>query len=169
MRTRSAWLIVAILVAFVAGLGFLLSRAPRGQRTVATPPPRPVMTPAGREELKKFQGRWEFVSLEVDGEPKPEADFKKYTVDFKDDQWMVSEGSNIAAQCTIVLDPIADPKTIDAFPPPGKGLPIHGIYLLEGDKLTVCDRGEDNGERPTDFGPDPNPGLVRIVYRRPPP
>jgi len=166
-RNRTLFLIL-LLVALVAALWFLLPRAIRSRPVVAIPSAtRPVMTPSGREELEKFQGSWEFVSLAVDGEPKPESDFKKYTVMFKGDQWIVSEGTNIAAQTTIVLDPAANPKAIDAFPPPGKGLPIHGIYSLEGDNLTICDRGEDNGERPAGFDEEPNAGLVLIVFKRP--
>lgn len=168
MKTKRALLVALLVLAFAAALWSLLPRSSRSQRLVNAPSAtRPAMTPAGKEELEKFQGTWEFVSLEVDGDPKPDADFKKYTAEFRGDQWIVSEGTNIAAQSTIVLDPNANPKTIDAFPPPGKGQPIHGIYLLERDKLTICDRGEDNGDRPTGFGPEPNSGLVLIVYKRP--
>jgi len=125
------------------------------------------MTPAAREELEKFQGSWEFVSLAVDGYPKPEGDFRKYTGAFRGNQWIVSEGTNIAAQTTIALDPTADPKEIDAFPQPGKGQPLHGIYSMEGDKLTIWDRGEDNGDRPASFDEELNAGLVSIVFKRP--
>ncbi len=167
-RPKKRSLLVALLiVALVAALWFLLPLGSRSRRSVTVPSAsRSVTTPAAREELEKFQGAWEFVSLEVDGDRKPDADFKKYTVVFKGDQWTVSEGTNVAAQTTIVLDPTANPKSIDAFPPAGKGQPIHGIYLLAGDKLTICDRGEDNGDRPTAFGTEPNSGLVLIAYQR---
>ncbi len=166
-RNRTLFRIL-ILVGLAAALWLLIPRAFRNRQVARTADAtRPVMTPAGREELEKFQGRWEFVSLAVDGDPKPEADFKKYTAMFKGDQWIVSEGTTIAAQTTIVLDPAASPKAIDAFPPPGKGVPIHGIYRLEGEKLTIYDRGEDNGERPASFDEEPNAGLVMIVFKRP--
>ena len=164
---NGAWLGALIILAFLATRWFLFPLASRNQRSVTAPSAtRLVATPAGREELEKFQGAWEFVSLEVDGDRKPDADFKKYTVVFRGDQWIVSEGTNIAAETTIVLDPTANPKSIDVFPPPGKGQPIHGIYLLEGDTLTICDRGEDNGDRPAGFGTEPNSGLVLIVYKQ---
>jgi hypothetical protein len=40
-------------------------------------------------------------------------------------------------------------------------------YGIKGDKLTICDRGEDNGERPASFDETPNAGLVMIIFQRP--
>ncbi|MBU6400771.1 MAG: TIGR03067 domain-containing protein [Verrucomicrobia bacterium] len=166
--THQRRLVLALLIlVFTAALWFLLSRAHRDIRSAAPATTgRSAMTRAERLELEKLQGPWKFVSLEVEGDRKPENDFGKYSVVFKGDQWIVSEGARVAAQTTVVLDPSTNPKSLDAFPPPGKGQPIHGIYLLEGDKLTICDRGEDTGERPTEFSSEPNSGLVLIVYKR---
>jgi uncharacterized protein (TIGR03067 family) len=171
MKNKQTLLTSLAIVVFVALLWLLLSRSYRGEPPATEPPAtrpvaRPVPTPAGLEELKQFHGTWEFVSLEVSGDAKPDSDFKKYKVVFEDDQWLVWEGTNLAAKTSIVLDPSATPKTLDAFPPPGKGEPIHGIYRFAGDQLIICDRGESAGERPTDFTSEPNSGAVLIVYKR---
>ncbi|MHB8523160.1 MAG: TIGR03067 domain-containing protein [Limisphaerales bacterium] len=166
MTNNRKLLCASLAVALVVALCLLVPLGCRSWRSASVPEKRPMMTRAVREELEKFQGAWAFVSLEVDGDKKPDADFKKYTVVFEGNQWIVSEGTNVAAQTTIVLDPTAKPTTIDAFPPPGKGDPMHGIYVLEGNKLTICNRGEDKGDRPTDFSTEPNSGLVLIVYER---
>ena len=150
-----------VIIALLVVLWFLFSFGPASH-----PPATPTFATAVNDEFKKFQGAWEFVSLEVDGGKKPDQDFKKYSVVFQGDQWTVSEGTNIAAQTTIELDPRTDPKTIDVFPQPGKGMPIHGIYLFEGDQLTICDRGEDKGDRPSEFVTKPGAGFVLIVFRR---
>lgn len=161
-------LVALIIIALGGSVWFLLPLGSRSRPSAPVPTAnRPVTSPAAKEELEKFQGTWDFISLEVDGDVKPDSDFKKYTVVFQGNQWTVSEGTNIAAQTTIELNPAANPKTIDVFSAPGKGQPIHGIYVFEDDKLTICDRGEDKGERPTDFSTEPNSGLVLIVFKRP--
>lgn len=166
-RKKTGTLMVAsVIIVIGVALWFLLSRGSRNERPVLAPTlSQPPSDPAAQAELEKFQGPWEFVSLEVEGSKKPDSDFRKLSVVFRGNQWIVSEGTDVAAQTTITLNPATNPKTIDAFPAPGKGLPIHGIYKFEGDTLIICDRGKDNGDRPTDFA-EADSGAVLIVFKR---
>jgi uncharacterized protein (TIGR03067 family) len=118
-----------------------------------------------KRETAKFQGTWKFVSMEVEGKKKPDADFNKYTVVLKAHRWAVSEGDKIAAEVIFKLDPAKKPKAIDLVDAKNKRL-IRGIYSLEGDKLTVCDRGSEKGERPSEFTTKANTGLVLFVLKR---
>jgi uncharacterized protein (TIGR03067 family) len=120
---------------------------------------------AAEDEMTKFQGTWSFVSMEVQGEKKPAGDFNKFTVVLKGDQWTVSAGDRIAAQTTFRLDPTKTPNSIDLIDL-DKGRVIRGIYSLGVDTLTVCDRGVEKGDRPTEFATRPDSGLVLVVLQR---
>lgn len=123
---------------------------------------------AVKKEMAKFQGTWKFISMEVKGQKKPNKDFTKYTVVLKGDQWTVAEGNKIAAKVTFKVDPTKQPKTIDLIDVEKKRL-IRGIYSMEGNLLTVCDRGSEEGERPTAFTTQRDSagsGFVRFVLKR---
>jgi len=122
---------------------------------------------AANKELEKFQGTWKYVSVEVEGKQQSEG-FAKSTLVIKGNQWTVSEGDKIVAQNTIKLDPTKKLKRIDltSTMDSDKGRRIRGIYTLEGDKFTMCDRGVDKGKRPAKFGTQPESGLVLVVLQR---
>ncbi len=167
MRKNRWWLLALLTVAALVVLVFLFRAGLGNRRPISTAlAPRPAMTPAAKLELEKLYGTWEFVSMEVEGVQKPEADFKKFKAVLAGDQWTVWDGTNIAAQTTMELDPTTEPKHLDLIPRPGKGEPIRGIYRLEGNQLKYCDRSEDNGDRPTEFASLPDSGLVLIVLKR---
>ncbi len=143
-----------LLAALVAGLVLVVAAPADGGEQDAV-----------KKEMAKFQGTWKFVSMEVEGKKSADEAINKYTVVFKGDQWTVSEGEKVAAQVTFKVDPTKKPKTVDLVDA-GKGRLIRGIYSLEGDKLTVCDRGSEKGDRPTEFATKPSSGLVLIVLER---
>jgi uncharacterized protein (TIGR03067 family) len=118
-----------------------------------------------KEEITRLQGTWSFVSMEVQGVKTSDKDFKKYTVVLEGDQYTVSAGDKIAAQTTFRLDPTKKPKTIDLIDIKNVRV-IRGIYSLEADKLTICDRGAEKGARPTEFATRPDSGLVLVVLKR---
>ena len=119
---------------------------------------------AADKELAKFQGTWEFVSMEADGQKKPDEHFKKYVVVLTNGYWNVYEGTRTVAETPFQVDPTANPKTIDLFPSDGRIL--QGIYRFEDDRLTMCDRGTENGERPAEYATKPDSGLVLVVLKR---
>ncbi len=117
-----------------------------------------------KREMVKFQGTWQFVSVEVDGTKTP---YMGFTVVVKGDQWTVCEGDRCAAKVTLELDPTKKPKTIDlVYVDVEKKGRIRGIYSLEGDRLTVCYRNSEKGDRPTEFATKPDSGFVLLRLKR---
>ncbi len=156
MTKKKKLLLVAAIVALLVALSFLATLRLRGHRSVTSP--------ALNEEYTRIQGTWEFLSMEVEGGPKPEAEYKKYTVVFKGNVWTVLEGTNVKAETQFDLDPTSNPKTIDLYPSDGRVL--QGIYTLDGDRFTMCDRGSEKGNRPSRFATEPDSGLVLVTLRR---
>lgn len=119
---------------------------------------------AGKKELAKFQDDWKFVSMEVNGKQSSEEEFRKFKVVYQHDGCKVYVGDKIAAEVTsIKLDPTKKPKTIDWT---NQGRQVRGIYSLEENRLTICDREAAKGERPTEFATKADSGLVLVVLKR---
>ena len=156
MKTKRKWLLGLVILTLLVAVSFLVRVGFRGQRS-ATPSDL-------NEEYAKFQGTWELLSMEADGAPKPESEYKKYTMMFTNNVWTVLEGTNVKAETPFDLDPTSNPKTIDLYPSDGRVL--QGIYTLDGDRFTMCDRGTEKGDRPTTFATEPESGLVLVTLRR---
>jgi uncharacterized protein (TIGR03067 family) len=156
MKTKRKWLLGLVILALLVAVGFLVRLRFRGQR--------PATSSEVNEEYAKFQGTWELLSMEAEGAQKPESEYKKYRMTFKGNVWTVLEGTNVKAETPFDLDPTSNPKTIDLYPSDGRIL--QGIYALEGDRFSMCDRGTEKGDRPTKFATEPESGLVLVTMRR---
>jgi uncharacterized protein (TIGR03067 family) len=121
-----------------------------------------------RKEVARFQGTWKFVSYGIAGRKVAEWELKetaKYTWTFKDGLWTASSEGKTAYDELFRLDPTQNPKVIDFFDT-NRATFWRGIYSLQGDTLTVCDRRFEHGERPKEFVSRPGSGLVLFVLKR---
>ena len=115
------------------------------------------IAPETKKELEALQGEWTLVSFinpagrEMKG--------KKGQLTIKGDRWIISTDK---FSQTFKIDPSKNPKTIDLIFP-DKTFML-GIYKLEGDQLTVCQKvGPKGPARPEEFNTD---GKLLFVWKR---
>jgi uncharacterized protein (TIGR03067 family) len=117
-----------------------------------------------KKELDKLQGEWTMVSMETRGRKFPDEEVGRYKLTIKDDQWIVTSGSQETKQA-IKIDPSKDPKTLDlTFKVGDQERLSRGIYKLEGDTLTLC-RTQGERERPKEFKTTNETAIV-VVWKR---
>ena len=121
---------------------------------------------SGKNDLKKFQGTWTFVSMEQDGKQQPKGD-EPQTITFEGDKFTVKMGDKIVQAGTQKLDPSKKPKAVDAAitEGEGKGTTMLGIYAVEGDTIKACFDPQGK-KRPTEFKSAAGSGNMLAVIKR---
>src|SRR2546423_345443 len=99
------------------------------------------------KDTADIQGTWVIVSAVRNGESHDKIKGDKMTL--KDDTVTVKR-KNKDEKASYKIDPSQKPKAID-ITPDGDPKSLHGIYTLEGDKLTICLSREPGQKRPTEF------------------
>ncbi|MDG3007951.1 TIGR03067 domain-containing protein [Paludisphaera mucosa] len=123
--------------------------------------------PEVKAELKRHQGVWRAVSFRRDGKETAEAVARSITRTVDGDRVVWRRDGKSFSGSTIVLDPSADPKTIDivADGGPGRDKTVRGLYKLEGDELTLC-TGDPDGPRPKEFKAELGDHQTLMVFAR---
>jgi uncharacterized protein (TIGR03067 family) len=118
-----------------------------------------------KKELEKLQGKWDCVSVVMDGKELEKTRIKGLSVVFKGTKAIINEKSPIEVTAEVTIDPTKKPAEIDfRFDIDSvKGGAQKGIYKLVGDMLTVCS-GPQGGARPTEFKSTAN--FTLSVYKR---
>ena len=100
----------------------------------------------GKEAL---QGTWAFIAYEAEGVSIPEEQITaaKLQVAFLGDKMIQKCDGNVLSEATYKVEDNRTPKTIDSFTTNGTE---KGIYLLEGDILTIC-MSKSGFPRPLNF------------------
>jgi uncharacterized protein (TIGR03067 family) len=89
-------------------------------------------------ELKKFEGTWVPVSVEINGNKVPDETVKEIQLTFKGNS-VTRKIKDKTAKATFKVDPSKDPKWFD-----GKGeveekeVYVKGVYKFEDGRLTIC-------------------------------
>jgi uncharacterized protein (TIGR03067 family) len=120
-----------------------------------------------KKELKKFQGTWVAVSLEVNGTGAKEG-AKDFKATIKGNQITIKQGQK-SGKATFTIDPSKNPKWLDATAKQGaEEVKSLGIYKFDGDKLTVV-YAHGDAKRPKKFsskGGTKEAPVFMVVYKK---
>jgi uncharacterized protein (TIGR03067 family) len=122
-----------------------------------------------KKDRKKYEGTWQVVALEVEGNKADEEDAKKITViNEADGKWAIEAEGKVVAKGTSEIDPTKKPKTVDLTMTEGddKGNTFLGIYEFADDntrKVCLAQAGKD---RPTEFSSTAENKHILAVLKR---
>jgi uncharacterized protein (TIGR03067 family) len=118
-----------------------------------------------KDLLKKLDGNWQVISLEVDGQKTSADETKLFKVTIKNGSYTLKNQDNTVNEGTLKIDASKKPMTIDITPKKGDnaGKVMPGIIEIEGDTQKVCFVGPDK-DRPTKFVAES--GTTLIVYKK---
>jgi uncharacterized protein (TIGR03067 family) len=122
---------------------------------------------AAAADLKRMQGNWLVVSMEVDGLKVPDDDAMALFRSVKGDRYTVSRYRKVVGKGTVKLDATKKPRAIDALPAgaSGEAKALLGIYEFEGNKLKLC-FARPGMARPTEFSAKEDSGHTLTVWQR---
>ena len=121
-----------------------------------------------KEDRKKYEGTWQVVSLEVDGNKTAEEDAKKITVvNEADGKWAIEVEGKVVARGTSEIDPTKKPRAVDFTVTEGdnKGQTALGVYEFKDDTRKVC-LAPAGKERPTEFSSKAGSGRILALLKR---
>jgi len=132
-------------------------------KATGQPLPRSVQiapaSPEAAAEIEKLKGTWKATQVQKDGADHPEYVQAGMQMVFTENAMTITAGENPSTVSSFRLDPTKNPKEIDLTgQAAGKG-----IYLLDGDKLTLC---TSTADRPTSFATKQGDGLQLVVLKR---
>ena len=121
-------------------------------------------------DTKELQGVWQAVSLEGNGEARPDDEAKELQIVFKGDEIFAVKPKGEEPHLKFKLDPGKTPKAIDLIHIEGsdKGKTAAGIYCLKDGRLRVCINifGQDTSQRPKEFKTQAGTGVVAGTFVR---
>jgi uncharacterized protein (TIGR03067 family) len=126
------------------------------------PKPKPTKPDQVMDELKRLQGRWEYVSFNRNGERLALTPGGAEVI--RGDELAVVSSDSVLSRWKLAVDPSKRPGTMDLDEGEGRRR-LACVYKLEGDTLTVAYSDQvRTKERPADF--TPRKGLIVQVLKR---
>jgi len=118
-------------------------------------------------DVERFQGVWTLLSLENNGESatREALQGRKLIVTRNDSVFI--QGDKVYSRSRQKLDATKSPRQVDITQSEGaeKDKVTKGIYVLDGDDLTICYIYPGDG-RPTEFKAGKGSGCILLKFRR---
>src|SRR4030095_13159046 len=91
-------------------------------------------------ELRKLDGTWRGLSMQINGKEMDEKDFRESQMSFTARTVILTFKGKVTGRGSFTIDPSKDPKHITVTIEEGafKGKSSFGIYKFEGQKLVIC-------------------------------
>ena len=112
--------------------------------------------------MSSFEGIWQPVYAELDGEEAPAEVLQQTVVEFSDGEYFVSFGGQISDQGTYTAD--AAGLTLSGLDGPNAGRVIPCIFKFAGETLSIC--YGLGGARPKKFAAGSGTQLYLVNYKR---
>jgi len=123
---------------------------------------RPANSATADEKL--IQGRWEYVSVQFDGNPFPLEKHDHIVILGRD--WSIQR-NKMVIKAEHALDPSKAPRHLDlVVERDGTTFRLKEIYKLEGKRLTLCEPAHAEAPRPTTFSAEKGEKQFLIVLKR---
>jgi uncharacterized protein (TIGR03067 family) len=121
---------------------------------------------AVKEEVAKWQGTWNAISMQHDGKLTPQEKLKPIKLTVEGASYHFQNG-DFNEHGTYKFHPDQDPKALDIVvgEGPDKGKAYLVIYKVEADRLTIC-LESDNKNRPKQFTGKAGTGCVLEEWQR---
>ena len=121
-----------------------------------------------QEELKKFEGNWQFESIKMSGKDLPATELEKFSVlKIKGKEMHVTNPEGEEIKVEFELDLNSTPALIDFTSKDGDRDTFEGIYKFEKGKLFLCASLDPSAkERPAEFNSPEGSKIILEVLRR---
>jgi uncharacterized protein (TIGR03067 family) len=180
-RLKLLALLLLAITAAGAGAGVLVYRVGTPAPAEAVIEPRaPVSIPQGNpqpvvqaplhpvEDRDRLQGTWSISVAEQEGRGRPE--LRGRSLVFTEDRFLLgawrAEVRGIIPSARLEGDYTLKPASPGRIDLTSRGWHLHGIYTLEGNRLTLCLNETFVGERPTEFATRPESRQLLLVLER---
>jgi uncharacterized protein (TIGR03067 family) len=121
-----------------------------------------------KDDATALKGNWTAVSIKIAGQEAAADDIKNFKLSFDVKTYTNIIGDKVVEEGGFTIDPSRTPKTIDfdIKKGPEEGKKQLGLYMIDGDKLTMVVAQPGATERPKSLKPEASDQVSEVVFQR---